>query len=190
MDLGKESEATKKLYGVDDDATTEYGTNLLRARRLVERGVRFIQIYSGQSSSWDAHHDIEENHGKMSKIVDKPIAGLLADLKSRGLLDSTLVVWTAEFGRTPYSQSGDGRDHNPWGFTSWLAGGGVKAGLTYGETDAVGLRAEVNPVDTHDLNATILNQLGLNHVNLTFLHEGRSERPTVVYGHVVKDILA
>jgi len=190
VDLGKESEATKKMYGVDAEETTQYGTNLLRARRLVERGVRFIQIYSGQSSSWDAHHDIEENHGKMSKIVDKPIAGLLADLKSRGLLDSTLVVWTAEFGRTPYSQSGDGRDHNPWGFTSWLAGGGVKAGLTYGATDAVGLRAEVNPVDTHDLNATILNQLGLNHVNLTFLHEGRSERPTVVYGHVVKDILA
>jgi len=190
VDLGKESEATKKMYGVDDEATTQYGTNLLRARRLVERGVRFIQIYSGQSSSWDAHHDIEENHGKMSKIVDKPIAGLLADLKSRGLLDTTLVVWTAEFGRTPYSQSGDGRDHNPWGFTSWLAGGGVKAGLTYGATDAVGLRAEVNPVDTHDLNATILNQLGLNHVNLTFLHEGRSERPTVVYGKVVKDILA
>jgi Protein of unknown function (DUF1501) len=190
VDLSKESEATKKLYGLDDDVTTPYGTNLLRARRLVERGVRFIQVYSGQSSSWDAHHDIEQNHGQMSKIVDKPVAGLLTDLKSRGLLDTTLVVWTAEFGRTPYSQSGDGRDHNPWGFTSWLAGGGIKAGIVYGETDAIGLRAISNPVDTHDLNATILNQLGLNHVNLTFLHEGRSERPTVVYGHVVKDILA
>ena len=190
VDLNQESEATRKLYGLDSDVTQPYGTNLLRARRLVERGVRFIQVYSGQSSSWDAHHDIEKNHSRMSAIVDKPIAGLLTDLKSRGMLDQTLVVWTAEFGRTPYSQSADGRDHNPWGFTSWLAGGGVKAGMTYGETDAIGLRSITNAVDTHDLNATILNQLGLNHVNLTFLHEGRSERPTVVYGHVVKDILA
>jgi hypothetical protein len=190
VDLKQETEATKKLYGLDSEVSHDYGANLIRARRLVERGVRFVQVYSAQANAWDAHHDIEQNHGVMSRVVDKPVAGLLADLKSRGLLDSTLVVWTAEFGRTPYSESGDGRDHNPWGFTSWLAGGGVKAGASVGETDAIGLRAASNPIDTFDLYATVLNQLGLNHVNLTYLHQGRSERPTVVYGRLVKEALA
>jgi uncharacterized protein (DUF1501 family) len=138
--------------------------------------------------SWDAHHEIEKNHSVMCRQVDKPIAGLLADLKSRGLLDTTLVVWTAEFGRTPYGQTGDGRDHNPWGYTSWIAGGGIKPG-TYGATDEIGLRAVSGIVDTYDLQATILHQLGLDHRKLTFLYQGRSERATTVYGEVVKEII-
>lgn len=193
VDLGKETSATKELYGLGTKETDEYGTALLRARRLVERGVRFVHVISGAPDnsvdSWDAHNGIEKNHSVMSKQVDKPIAGLLADLKSRGLLDSTLVVWTSEFGRTPYGQSGDGRDHNPWGYTSWIAGGGIKPG-TYGATDEIGLRAVSGIVDTYDLQATILHQLGLDHRKITFQYQGRSERPTSVFGDVVKDILA
>ncbi|RQP23985.1 DUF1501 domain-containing protein [Piscinibacter terrae] len=193
VDLGKETAATKELYGLGTKETDEYGTALLRARRLVERGVRFVHVISGAPDnsvdSWDAHNGIEKNHSVMSRQVDKPIAGLLADLKSRGLLDSTLVVWTSEFGRTPYGQSGDGRDHNPWGYTSWLAGGGIKPG-TYGATDEIGLRAVSGIVDTYDLQATILHQLGLDHRQITFQYQGRSERPTSVFGDVVKDILA
>jgi len=192
VNVAKESDATRKLYGVDESVTKEYGTALLRARRLVERNVRFVHVISGAPDnsvdSWDAHNDIEKNHTAMTRLVDKPIAGLLADLKSRGLLDSTLVVWTAEFGRTPYGQTGDGRDHNPWGYTSWIAGGGIKPG-TYGGTDEIGLRAVSGIVDTYDLQATILNQLGLDHQRLTFQHLGRSERATTVFGDVIKDIL-
>jgi hypothetical protein len=197
VDLSKESDATRALYGLNDDSTKEYGTNLLRARRLVERGVRFIQIVSGpldvdgDEKDWDAHTNIEENHGKHARAVDKPIAGLLADLKAQGLLDSTLVVWTSEFGRTSYGESGNGRDHNPWGYTQWLAGGGVKAGTTYGSTDEIGLQAEKGKeVDTYDLHATVLNQLGLDHLKLIYQHQGRSERPTVVYGKVIKELIA
>ena len=197
VDITKETDATKELYGLNDEITKGYGTNLLRARRLVERGVRFIQVVSGElevrgeNRNWDAHNSLDENHGKHAKAVDKPIAGLLEDLKSRGLLDSTLIVWTSEFGRTSYGQSGDGRDHNPWGYTQWMAGGGVKAGSTYGETDEFGLRAVgENIVDTYDLHATVLQLLGLNHLKTTFLQNGRSERPTVVYGRVVKELLA
>jgi hypothetical protein len=193
VDLDKETAATRELYGLGTKETDEYGTALLRARRLVERGVRFVHVISGAPDnsvdSWDAHNGIEKNHSVMSRQVDKPIAGLLADLKSRGLLDSTLVVWTSEFGRTPYGQSGDGRDHNPWGYTSWLAGGGIKPG-TYGATDEIGLRAVSGVVDTYDLQATILHQLGLDHRQITFQYQGRSERPTSVFGDVVKDILA
>jgi hypothetical protein len=199
VDLSKESEATKALYGLDDKTSQSYGEVLLRARRLVERGVRFVQVVSGwpegadqDRQSWDAHSDLEKNHGLMARMVDKPIAGLLADLKSRGLLDSTLIVWTSEFGRTSYGQSGNGRDHNPWGYTQWLAGGGLKAGFTYGETDEIGLQT-ADPdkaVDTYDLHATVLQLVGLDHLKTTFLNHGRSERPTVVYGKVVKDILA
>ncbi|WP_085317100.1 DUF1501 domain-containing protein [Derxia lacustris] len=196
VDIGKESEATRTLYGLDDDVSRGYGTNLLRARRLVERGVRFIQVVSGdldiagENRSWDAHNRLDENHGKHARAVDRPIAGLLADLKQRGLLDSTLVVWTSEFGRTSYGQSGNGRDHNPWGYTQWLAGGGVAAGTTYGQTDEVGLRSVgENVVDTYDLHATVLHLLGLNHLKTTFLLNGRSERPTVVYGRVVKELI-
>lgn len=197
VDISKETDATKELYGLNDEITKGYGTNLLRARRLVERGVRFIQVVSGElevrgeNRNWDAHNSLDENHGKHAKAVDKPIAGLLEDLKSRGLLDSTLIVWTSEFGRTSYGQSGNGRDHNPWGYTQWLAGGGVKAGSTYGATDEFGLRAVGEDiVDTYDLHATVLQLLGLNHLKTTFLQNGRSERPTVVYGRVVKELLA
>jgi hypothetical protein len=199
VDISKESDATKELYGLNDKTSQSYGEVLLRARRLVENGVRFIQVVSGfpegadtDRQSWDAHNDLEKNHGVMAKMVDKPIAGLLADLKSRGLLETTLVVWTSEFGRTSYGQSGNGRDHNPWGYTQWLAGGGLKAGFTYGETDEVGLQVadKDKAVDTYDLHATVLQLLGLDHLKTTFLNSGRSERPTVVYGKVVKDILA
>jgi len=198
VDLTKETDATKELYGLNDKVSESYGTTLLRARRLVERGVRFIQVVTGapqgetEVTSWDAHSDLEKNHGVMSKMVDKPIAGLLEDLKSRGLLETTLVVWTSEFARTSYGQSGNGRDHNPWGYTQWLAGGGLKAGFTYGETDAIGLQTadKDKAVDTYDLQATVLNLLGLDHLKTTFLNKGRSERPTVVYGRVVKEILA
>lgn len=197
VDLSKESEATKALYGLDDPATKDYGTNLLRARRLVERNVRFIQVVSGpleaagneDARNWDAHQDLEKNHGAHAKAVDKPIAGLLADLKARGLLDQTLVVWTSEFGRTSYGQSGNGRDHNPWGYTQWLAGGGVKAGTTFGETDEIGLQSVGKKVDTYDLHATVLQLLGLDHLKTVYLRGGRKERPTVVYGEVVKELL-
>ena len=196
VDLTKESEATKEKYGLNDDVSKGYGTNLLRARRLVERGVRFIQVISGEldvageSRNWDAHNNLDENHGKHARAVDKPIAGLLADLQDRGLLDTTLVVWTSEFGRTSYGQSGNGRDHNPWGYTQWLAGGGSKGGTTFGQTDDVGLVSVGQKVDTYDLHATVLQLMGLNHLKTTFLHNGRSERPTVVYGDVVKELIA
>jgi len=196
VDVSKESAATKDLYGLNDEDSKDYGTVLLRARRLVERNVRFIHVVTGHvdvggdAQDWDAHQELEKNHGANAKAVDKPIAGLLADLKSRGLLDSTLVVWTSEFGRTSYGQSGNGRDHNPWGYTQWMAGGGVKAGFTYGQTDEIGLKSVGKAVDTYDMHATVLNQLGLDHLKLTFLNNGRSERPTIVYGEVVRDLLA
>lgn len=196
VDLSKETDATKELYGINDETSKSYGQTLLRARRLVERGVRFIQVVSGpqeiagDSRNWDGHNNLDENHSKHARAVDKPIAGLLADLKSRGLLDETLIVWTSEFGRTSYGQSGDGRDHNPWGYTQWMAGGGVKAGTTFGQTDEVGLQAQGKTVDTYDLHATVLQLLGLDHLKTTFLHNGRSERPTVVYGEVIKELLA
>ncbi len=194
VDLSKETAATKELYGLGDPITNDYGANLLKARRLVEHGVRFIQVVSGQAGTekdWDAHQEIEKNHGLQTKMVDKPIAGLLKDLKARGLLESTLVVWTSEFSRTPYGQSGNGRDHNPWGYTQWIAGGGSKAGTTVGATDEIGLKAVGDiKVDTYDLHATVLNLMGLDHLKVTFLHNGRSERPTVVYGDVVKQLIA
>jgi hypothetical protein len=195
VNLAKESDATKELYGLNDDVTRGYGTNLLRARRLVERGVRFIQVVSGrrdikgQERNWDAHEDLEDNHGLHARAVDKPIAGLLADLAARGLLDSTLVVWTSEFARTPWGESGNGRDHNPWGYTQWMAGGGVKAGYTFGETDEIGVQALGKKVDTYDLHATVLQLLGLDHLKTIYMNKGRAERPTVVYGEVVKEIL-
>lgn len=188
VDLSKESEETKKLYGIDEPHTAKYGTNLLLARRLVERGVRFVEAYSGSGSMWDSHTDMEGNHGKMCRSSDKPIAGLLADLKARGLLDETLVVWGGEFGRTPFNEAGDGRDHNPWGFSMWMAGGGVKPGRTIGTTDEIGLRAVDRPIHVHDIHATILHLLGLNHLQLTFLHNGRSERPTLVAGNLIPEL--
>ncbi|MGD0633538.1 MAG: DUF1501 domain-containing protein [Beijerinckiaceae bacterium] len=196
VDLSKESDATKELYGLNDPVSRDYGTNLLRARRLAERGVRFIQVVSGPAEdgtdnrNWDAHSSLERNHKAHTRAVDKPIAGLLADLAARGLLDQTLVVWTSEFGRTSYGQSGDGRDHNPWGYTQWLAGGGSKAGYSHSQTDEIGLRSVDKGTDTYDVHATVLQLLGLDHLKTTFLHSGRRERPTVVYGSVVKELLA
>jgi hypothetical protein len=190
VDLTKESEATKKLYGLDDETTKKFGTNCLLARRLVERGVRFVELYCGSGSKWDAHQHIEANHGRLCKVSDQPIAGLLTDLKARGLLDSTLVVWGGEFGRTPFNESGDGRDHNPWGFSMWMAGGGVKKGQVVGQTDEIGLRYVERPVHVHDLHATIMQILGLDHLRVTYPHNGRSERATVTDGEVVKEILA
>jgi hypothetical protein len=186
VDLTKETEATKKLYGMDDEATARFGANCLLARRLVERGVRFVELYAGSGSGWDAHNNIEGNHSRMCKNSDQPIAGLLADLKSRGMLDDTLVVWGGEFGRTPFNERGDGRDHNPWGFTMWMAGGGIKKGQVIGTTDEIGLRGIDQRTHVTDIHATILHALGLNHVNVTFLHNGRSERPTIVTGEVIK----
>jgi hypothetical protein len=190
VDLSKESDATRKLYGMDDPVTAKYGTNCLLARRLVERGVRFVELYSGSGSGWDAHNAIDKNHGQRCRETDVPIAGLLADLKARGLLDTTLVVWGGEFGRTPFNEKGDGRDHNPWGFSIWMAGGGIKKGKIIGRTDDIGLRAVERPLHVHDLHATILWCLGLDHVKVTYLHNGRSERPTIVSGEVVKEALA
>jgi len=190
VDVTKESEETRKLYGIGEKETHKYGTNLLLARRLVERGVRFVQCYSGSGNLWDAHNDLEGNHSKYCRQTDKPIAGLLRDLKARGLLDSTLVVWGGEFGRTPFNEKGDGRDHNPWGFTMWMAGGGIKGGTVVGETDEIGLRAVKNRSHVHDIHATILHLLGLDHEKLTYLHNGRDERPTINGGEVIKEMLA
>jgi Protein of unknown function (DUF1501) len=190
VDLTKESEATRKLYGMDNEATAKFGANCLLARRLAERGVRFIELYSGSGSGWDAHNDLDKNHGRRCQETDVPIAGLLTDLKARGLLDSTLVVWGGEFGRTPFNEKGNGRDHNPWGFSMWMAGGGIKQGKVIGRTDDIGLRAVERPVHVHDLHATILWCLGLDHVKVTYQHNGRSERPTIVSGEVVREALA
>ena len=190
VDLSRESEATKKLYGLDDQATVAFGRNCLLARRLVERGVRFVQCYSGSGKAWDAHADLEGNHSKMTRSSDKPIAGLLTDLKARGLIENTLVVWGGEFGRTPFNEKGKGRDHNPWGFTIWMAGAGIKGGQYIGSTDEIGLWAAERPCHVHDIHATILHLLGLNHLNLTHLHNGRFERATVNGGQVIEETLA
>jgi len=187
VDVASESEATKQLYGINEEETAKFGSNCLLARRLVERGVRFVECYCGSGSGWDAHRDIEGNHDQWCKVSDKPIAGLLTDLKARGLLDETLVVWGGEFGRTPFNEKGIGRDHNPWGFTIWMAGGGVKPGQAIGTTDEIGLRAVDKPYHVHDIHATILHQLGLNHLDLTYLHNARAERATVNGGKLIEE---
>jgi len=189
VDLTKEPEATRKLYGMDNDVTAQFGKNCLLARRLVERGVRFVELYSGSGSGWDAHNDLDKNHGRRCQETDVPIAGLLSDLAARGLLDSTLVVWGGEFGRTPFNEKGNGRDHNPWGFSMWMAGGGIKKGQVVGRTDEIGLRAVERPSHVHDIHATILWCLGLDHVKVTYLHNGRSERPTIVSGEPIREML-
>jgi hypothetical protein len=193
VDISKESAVTRKLYGLDEKRTSEFGTRCLLARRLVERGVRFVQIYSGGgpvSVQWDAHSNLVENHEKMCGMTDLPIAGLLQDLKQRGLLEETLVIWGAEFGRLPMSQGGNGRDHNPHGFTMWFAGGGVKAGASIGETDELGLRALDKRLHMRDFHATILNLLGLDQNRLWFLHNGRNEKLTDFGGNVIQEMLA
>jgi hypothetical protein len=190
VDFAQETAETRQLYGLDQKDTERMGRNCLLARRLVERGVRFVQLYCGSGSKWDAHTNVEANHGRYCKESDKPIAGLLKDMKRRGLLDSTLVVWGGEFGRTPMSESGNGRDHNPYGFTMWLAGGGIKGGVTYGSTDEIGLYAVENRVHVHDLHATMLHCLGLDHKRLTYLYNGRDERATINGGKVITALLA
>jgi hypothetical protein len=190
VDLSRETAATQRLYGLDRPESATNGRNCLLARRLVERGVRFVQIYMGSGSKWDAHSNLDKNHEQYCRESDRPIAGLLKDLKRRGLLDSTLVIWGGEFGRTPMSESGNGRDHNPYGFTMWMAGGGVKGGMVYGTTDEIGLYAVDKPAHVHDIHATILYLLGLDHKELTFLHDGRDERLTETSGQVIHDIIA
>ena len=192
VDLSQETAATKKLYGLDDPNTEHFGRNCLLARRLVERGVRFVQLFGGANAtdSWDAHAKLEENHRKRAAAVDRPIQGLLKDLKSRGLLDSTLVVWHTEFGRLPISQSVDGRHHNPYGFSIWMAGGGAKGGEVVGATDDFGYAAVEEPHTIHDFHATILHFLGLDHTKLTYLHSGREHRLTDVAGEVIRKIVA
>jgi hypothetical protein len=189
VDLSQETKETKALYGLDNPKTAEFGTRMLLARRLVERGVRFVTVYSGGGPvnwQWDAHDDINSNHEKMCGVTDKPIAGLLKDLKRTGLLKDTLVVWCTEFGRTPNSQGTRGRDHNPLGYTMWLAGGGTKPG-SVGTTDEFGLKAVERPISVNDFHATILQLVGLDHEKLTYLHNGRDERLTDVAGEVVTE---
>jgi hypothetical protein len=188
VDLSRESEETLELYGMKEKATEAYGRMCLLARRFVERGVRFIQLYSGSGSKWDAHSGLEKNHSELCRQTDKPIAGLLIDLKRRGLLDQTLVVWGGEFGRTPMSEKGDGRDHNPYGFTMWMAGGGVSGGRTIGSTDELGLHAVDTRLHVHDLHATILHLLGLDHTKLVYFYKGRPERATINEGEVYRKI--
>ncbi len=190
VNLSRETDATRKLYGIDNTVTAEFGTRCLLARRLVEAGVRFVQVYCGDTNGWDGHSKMEENHSKLCAQSDLPVAGLLKDLKARGLLDSTLVIWGGEFGRMPMSEGSDGRDHNPHGFSMWLAGGGVKGGQVIGATDAVGLRATEDKAHVHDIHATILHLLGFDHERLTFRHNGRDERLTDVAGDVIEKILS
>ena len=193
MSLNGETEATKKLYGFDakDKHTQTYARECLIARRLIERGVRFVEltIPLARPERWDAHNDLVTNHSTNARAMDQPIAGLIRDLKSRGLLDETLVVWSGEFGRTPFAQGGKGRDHNEYGFSLWMAGGGIKPGVTYGSTDDWGYKAVDKPLQIHDLHATMLHLLGIDHEELTYRFSGRDIRLTDVYGKVIKDIL-
>jgi hypothetical protein len=188
VDLAQESEATKNLYGMDRRETAPFGRLCLLARRMVERGVRFVQLYSGAGSKWDAHKGIERNHSELCRAMDLPVAALLQDLKARGLLDETLVVWGGEFGRTPMSEQGDGRDHNPYGFTMWMAGGGVQGGQVIGATDEVGLHAVEERLHVHDLHATILHLLGLDAMRVVYRYKGRPERPTLNEGEAYRKI--
>jgi hypothetical protein len=189
VDLSKESPAIQNLYGLDRDETKTFGRQCLMARRLVERGVRFVQLYHGAGSKWDSHSGMEKNHSKLCTSVDQPIVGLITDLKARGLLDETLVVWGGEFGRTPMSEKGDGRDHNPTGFTMWMAGGGVKKGQVVGATDELGLFAVKDKLHVHDLHATILGLLGLDHTKVVYMHKGRPERVDLNEGHASHEII-
>jgi hypothetical protein len=187
MRLDDESRATKALYGIGQQETDDFGRQCLLARRFAEAGVRFVQVSTGYK--WDQHQDLIDGHNKIARATDRPIAGLLKDLKGRRLLDDTLVLWGAEFGRTPFAEGANGRDHNPQGYTMWLAGGGVRGGMAHGETDEYGHRAVVDKVHIHDLHATVLHLLGLNHERLTYRYSGRDFRLTDVHGKVVHAIL-
>ena len=192
MDMSRESKTTQAIYGIGEKVTDDFGRQCLTARKLAESGVRYIQINysdSGETPRWDQHSNLKK-HADHAAATDKPVAGLLQDLKARGLLEDTLVWWGGEFGRTPFAQGKDGRDHNPRGFTVWLAGGGTKAGHAHGATDDYGYEAVQDKVHMHDLHATILHQLGLDHEELTYRHEGRDFRLTDVHGHVIEEVLA
>jgi hypothetical protein len=188
VDVSRETEATQKMYGLDQERSRSFGTKCLMARRLIESGVRFVQVYS--DGEWDAHSNLTANHSQHCGATDVPIHALLTDLKERGLWDSTLVVWGGEFGRMPVSQDGDGRDHNPNGFLMWMAGAGIKGGVSHGETDDIGYAAAIDPVSVNDLHATMLHLLGLDHEKLTYLHNGRRYRLTDVAGERIESILA
>ncbi len=192
FDLSKESDSTLALYGLKRGSTAGFAWQCLVARRLAERGVRFIELIdSGSSNNWDAHGDMIGQHAPLAKNVDQPIAGLLQDLKRRGMLEDTLVVWTSEFGRTPFNNTADakGREHHNWAFSSWLAGAGVKPGIAHGTTDEHGVRVAEKPVHVHDFHATILHLLGMDHTKLTYRHAGRDYRLTDVHGKVVHEVL-
>ena len=192
FDLSNERLETRELYGIGKQPTDDYGRRCLLARRMVEKGVRFVCVVSGGgpgNMQWDAHDDIEENHLRLASQTDQPVAALLMDLKRRGLLDSTLVLWGGEFGRSPEAQSAKGRDHHNYGFTMWMAGGGIQGGQVYGSTDDIGLKAQVNPVHLRDIHATMLHQLGLDQDDLSYLHQGRKERLTEVHGQVIQALV-
>ena len=195
LDISGETPATRTLYGLDETITDDFGRNCLIARRLLERGVRFVQVWSGADNgfprrNWDSHEDLARDHGDMGTSMDQPAAALLKDLKARGLLDDTIVIWTTEFGRMPCSQGSKGRDHNPFTFTIWLAGGGIKGGATYGASDEWSYKAVENPTYCYDLHATVLHLLGIDHEQLTFRHNGIDRRLTDVHGHVIEDLVA
>jgi uncharacterized protein (DUF1501 family) len=190
VDLARETAATHRLYGLDDVRTRDFGERCLLARRMIERGVRFVQVYSGDTNGWDAHTDVATNHGHYCAKTDKPVSALLTDLAQRGLLHDTLVIWCGEFGRMPMSEQGTGRDHNPWGYSGWMAGAGIRGGRAYGATDAIGLRAEEKPVHIRQFHATLLRLLGIDHERLTYNHNGLEERLTgPAEVHVVEDLL-
>ena len=194
MEMKDETEATRKLYGLDatTKGTASFARQCLLARRLIERGVRFVELTCPNlgHDRWDQHSKLEEGHRDNALAVDQPIAALLQDLQQRGLLDETLVVWSGEFGRTPFAQGSNGRDHNPFGFSLWLAGGGVKAGTIYGQTDEFGYKVVENKLEIHDLHATMLHLLGIDHTRLTFRFSGRDMRLTDVHGHVIHELIA
>jgi len=195
LDITGETEATRQRYGLDDKNTEEFGRRCLVARRLLERGVRFVQIWSGADNgfprrNWDSHEDLAKDHGDMGLSMDKPTAGLLKDLKARGLLEDTIVLWTTEFGRMPCSQGSKGRDHNPFAFTNWLAGGGIKGGVTCGASDEWSYKAADKPTYCYDVHATVLHLLGIDHEKLTYRHNGIDRRLTDVHGHVIRELLA
>jgi hypothetical protein len=195
LDLAGETEATRRMYGLDQKVTDDFGRNCLIARRLLERGVRFVQLWSGADNgfprrNWDSHEDLKRDHGEMGASMDQPAAALVKDLKARGMLDDTIVIWTTEFGRMPCSQGSKGRDHNPFAFTSWLAGGGVRGGVSYGQSDQWSYKAVVQPTYCYDLHATVLHLLGIDHQRLTFRHNGINRRLTDVHGQVIREILS
>jgi hypothetical protein len=195
LDVSKETKAIHHLYGLDDPVTEEFGRKCLIARRLLERGVRFVQLWSGADNgiprrNWDSHENIHKDHGEMGASMDKPTAALIKDLKARGLLEDTIILWTTEFGRMPCTEASQGRDHNPFSFTNWLAGGGIKGGFTYGASDEWSFRAVQKPTYCYDIHATVLHLLGIDHEQLTFRHNGIDRRLTDVFGKVIPEILA